>query len=231
MARDLENIANTDPADGDYPSGRVKDSSSPGAGDGVKNNEILHGDWSQFFAKLLRDGSVSPNDLPDNTSNGFQLFEAFLANIRSTSASETEKGTVERATQAEVDAGTDTERFITPNVLQNKSPSWINLTLAVGASVVDGDTPQYRINNKRIELRGRIKTTAAPQGVLFDATPTGNFPLTYCPTVGRHAVPAGIPLNNQGLVNILVGTTGQLYQSDGSEDEISLHGLGWYPLR
>lgn len=76
MARDLQNFPNIIAPSSDYPSGRIKD--DPGDGTGTPVDEETNGDLQQFFAKLLReDPDTTPNDLPDNTTNGFQLYEAF----------------------------------------------------------------------------------------------------------------------------------------------------------
>lgn len=74
MARDLEQQVNVEAPSADYPNGRIKDNS--GIGDGTFVDELVYGDFHQFFAKLMRDANVTPNNLPDNTSNTFQLNEA-----------------------------------------------------------------------------------------------------------------------------------------------------------
>lgn len=38
-----------------------------------------NGDAVQFFAKLMNAAGITPNNLPDNTTNTFQLFTAFTA--------------------------------------------------------------------------------------------------------------------------------------------------------
>lgn len=78
MARNLQNQTNIQPPTADYPSGRIKNDS--GAGDGTPVDESVYGDINQFFAKLMRDAGITPNDLPDNTTNGFQLNQA-LSNL------------------------------------------------------------------------------------------------------------------------------------------------------
>jgi len=123
MAKEIENLTNAEAITGDYPSGRPIDASPSGGGNGTPVDLDLLGDLIQLGAKLIRDGSVTYNDLPDNTTNDFQLFDALIANIRLTVASETEKGTVERATQAEVDAGSDTTRHLTSSTLNAKTSS------------------------------------------------------------------------------------------------------------
>jgi hypothetical protein len=74
MARDLENLPNVDAPSSDYPHGRIRDRS--GSTPGTPVNEEVYGDMHQFFAKLLAEASVTPNNLPDNEYSGFQLFQA-----------------------------------------------------------------------------------------------------------------------------------------------------------
>lgn len=76
MARDIQDLTNTDAPSLDYPYGRVRDISSPGASDGTPVNEEMVGDVLQFFNKLMAEGGVTANGLPDNDYSGFQFFEA-----------------------------------------------------------------------------------------------------------------------------------------------------------
>ena len=62
----------------DFPFGQIKDDS--GNNDGVPVDEQVYGDFHQFFEKLMSDGGVTANGLPDNETNSFQLNEA-LHNI------------------------------------------------------------------------------------------------------------------------------------------------------
>jgi hypothetical protein len=58
----------------DYPFGSIQDDS---AGiDGTPLNRLVHSDQHQFFEKLIEDGEVTANNLPDNSLNGYQLNEA-----------------------------------------------------------------------------------------------------------------------------------------------------------
>jgi len=78
MARNkatLQNIDKSSPAN--YPNGRIKDNT--GSGDGTPVNEFVYGDIHEFFAKLMREGGLTYNDLPDNESQGYQLVEALKA--------------------------------------------------------------------------------------------------------------------------------------------------------
>ena len=80
MARKLENKTNVLAPNGDFPSGDILDDT--GVGDGTPMTRTVYSDIHQFFAKVLRDAETEPkgvfttNDLPENTTNGFQLNEA-----------------------------------------------------------------------------------------------------------------------------------------------------------
>ena len=64
----------TTPISGLNPFGLIKDNPT-----GTKVNVKSQGDQWVFFQKLMNDAGVAPNHLPDNTSNGFQLMDAFNA--------------------------------------------------------------------------------------------------------------------------------------------------------
>jgi len=74
MARLLTSATNVDAGSTDYPNGRVRD--KDGATAGTTYNEVLHGDIIQFFQKLIIDSGIALNGLPDNVTNGYQLYEA-----------------------------------------------------------------------------------------------------------------------------------------------------------
>lgn len=88
--RTVENLNNVEAPDGDYLSGRTKDASPAGSRNGTPVNEALLGDIKEFFEKLMREAGITPNDLPDNTSNGFQLYQAFLNQTKTYTNSEIE---------------------------------------------------------------------------------------------------------------------------------------------
>jgi hypothetical protein len=57
-----------------YPYGAIKD--NPGDGSGTPVNALVYGDFHQFFAKLFSSSGLTANEIVDNATNGFQLFEA-----------------------------------------------------------------------------------------------------------------------------------------------------------
>lgn len=75
MSKGLENLVNTNPATSDYPWKDIKDDT--GAGDGTPLDRISHADYHQTFRKLLALAGITPNNLPDNVTNGYQYVDAF----------------------------------------------------------------------------------------------------------------------------------------------------------
>lgn len=78
--RSLANKTNVVPPDADYPFGRIKD--NPGNNTGTPINELVYGDFHQFFEKLMAESGITPNELPDNEYSGFQLYEALIELIK-----------------------------------------------------------------------------------------------------------------------------------------------------
>lgn len=77
MAVELANKTNVDPPSGPYPFGNIKDET--GLNDGTPVDKAVYADFHQFFAKLLYESFITPNNLPENATNGFQYFDAFRA--------------------------------------------------------------------------------------------------------------------------------------------------------
>jgi hypothetical protein len=101
----------------DYPGGRIQDKNNAvvPAVKGTPITELIYGDIVQFFQRIAQLGSITPNNTPDNVTNGHQLIEALIATIRTQIvASLTNKGVAELSTEAEVMAGSDNERIVTP---------------------------------------------------------------------------------------------------------------------
>ena len=57
---------------GDYPNGRIQDERTP-------VDEFLYGDFHEMKDQLMRRYSIVHNNLPDNTTNGYQFIEALKA--------------------------------------------------------------------------------------------------------------------------------------------------------
>ena len=76
----MVNWPNVSAPTADYPSGRSVDNN--GSQNGTPLNVAVLGDMEQFYEKMLREMGVTPNGLPDNTTNGWQLYSAFLSATR-----------------------------------------------------------------------------------------------------------------------------------------------------
>ena len=77
MARNKANQPNIDGSDlANYPNKRIRD--NDGSGNGTPVDESVYGDLHEFFAKVMRDSKTNYNGLPDNVTNGYQLYDAFL---------------------------------------------------------------------------------------------------------------------------------------------------------
>lgn len=120
MARQLSSIPNIDISDPTgFPAGRIQDEDPPTEGTPV--TEGLYGDIVQFFHKLMRLAGITYNDAAENETVGFQFVDALKAYIRSTAASQTEKGAIEIATEAEAKADVSFTLAITPYTLARRT--------------------------------------------------------------------------------------------------------------
>lgn len=59
-----------------YPYGSLRD--NPGDNTGTPVNTVLLGDTMQLMEKIMAESGITPNGLPDNQSNGWQLYEALM---------------------------------------------------------------------------------------------------------------------------------------------------------
>ena len=109
MAQDLSNASGIE-IDPDYVNGKIKDKQT-------RVNAFINQDIIQFFQKLMSLAGITANNDFDNESNGYQFIDALIAKIRDTSATTTLKGTVEKATTAEAQAGT-VDKFLDAALLQ-----------------------------------------------------------------------------------------------------------------
>lgn len=74
MAIELENKPFTIAPNADYPFGDIQN--RVGATPGTPGSREVYADFHQFFAWILDNSEVTPNNLPDNQTNGFQLVDA-----------------------------------------------------------------------------------------------------------------------------------------------------------
>lgn len=75
MAVKLSNKPGTEAISTDYEFGSIRDQA--GATPGTPVSRLVYGDFHQWFEKLMQLASITHNDLPDNTTNGYQLMQAF----------------------------------------------------------------------------------------------------------------------------------------------------------
>lgn len=80
MAIKLEDKPGVQAPNAAYPFGRPKDNS--GSNDGMPLNVLTHGDFHQFFAKMMDDAGISYNGLPDNNTDGFQYWLALVEAVK-----------------------------------------------------------------------------------------------------------------------------------------------------
>lgn len=80
MALRITDKPNTSPPDSDYIYGNIKD--DDGTDNGTPVNVEVYADFHQFFARLLDQGNITPNGLPDNNYSGFQLYDALISVIK-----------------------------------------------------------------------------------------------------------------------------------------------------
>lgn len=138
MARQLSSVPNTDPPDGEYPGGKIRNDNPPT--DGTPVIEELYGDITQFFHKLMRLAGISYNDLPENETQGFQFIQAMAAYVRTLSANTAERGVAELATNAETQAGIDSQRIVTPAGLESKTATTTRKGIAETATNAETQT-------------------------------------------------------------------------------------------
>lgn len=138
MAIALSAKQNVTAPGGDYPYGDIKD--NDGTNNGTPVNRAVYADFHQFFARLLDQGGVTANGLPDNSTNTFQYFLALIANIRATFATESARGTAEIATTAETNTGTDDARIVTPLKLAGRTATESRTGIAEIATTAEVNT-------------------------------------------------------------------------------------------
>lgn len=73
--RKLENLTNVEAPSIDFPYGDLKNNT--GSNNGTPVNRALLSDVLQFAQKLADEAGIVQNDLDDNETNGWQLYEAF----------------------------------------------------------------------------------------------------------------------------------------------------------
>lgn len=75
----LKNKPQTHPVSPQYPYGDIKDDT--GAEDGTPIDRLVYADLHQLTERMFAKSGIAPNNLPDNATNGFQLYEALIKTI------------------------------------------------------------------------------------------------------------------------------------------------------
>jgi|GEM_PF-3746515 len=76
--RNKANQVNIDNSDlFNYPNGRIRN--NDGSGNGTPVDESVYGDLHETKDKIMRDSKTTYNNLPDNQTNGYQLYEALMS--------------------------------------------------------------------------------------------------------------------------------------------------------
>ena len=190
MARPLNIVPDIEAANAEYPAGRIKNEVAPDVGTPVI--EELYGDIIQVFHKLMRLAGLTYNELPENETTGFQYIEALAKYVRTLSATLTNKGTVELATDAETQGGTDSQRAITPASLESKTATEsrkgiaelaTNAEVQTGTDIVRIVTPAG-LNSKKASASALGLTKKASQLEVNAGTDTdpGSNPLYVAPS-------------------------------------------------
>lgn len=138
MARGISNLTNVDAPGGAYPYGRVRD--NPGDNSGTPVNEAMLGDILQLMHALMAEAGLTFNGQPDNLVDSFQLYDAFKGAVRNQTATTSAFGTVQIATQTQVNTGSDTERPVTPATLAGRTATETRTGIAELATQAETDT-------------------------------------------------------------------------------------------
>lgn len=72
--RKISSLPNSEPDSTDYPLGRIKDESNLEAGTPVV--EATYSDYIQSLGRFIIKSGITPNNLPENKTNGYQLVKA-----------------------------------------------------------------------------------------------------------------------------------------------------------
>ncbi len=115
----LKNKTNVIAPSAENPFGQIRN--DDGSNNGTPVDQLTYNDIHVFFDLLMNEAGIVPNNLPENTTNGFQLNDAIKKLVRLQLASTTERGTVLKATQALVNTGTDEDSFVSPKTFNDRT--------------------------------------------------------------------------------------------------------------
>lgn len=229
MAIKLQNKPNVIPVGGSYPYGDIKD--DDGSGNGTPVNRLVYADLHQFFAKMMDVAAVVFNGLPDNVTNGFQLFTALNTIISTAVASEatlrtTADTTLQTNITSEASARSSADTVLQTNINAKAAivqTPWANLTL-INGWVAGSVTPQYfKDNFGCVHLRGSING-AGNSNVVFANLPAGNRPATTFRKLVNYSSP------NVLFVNIDTGGNADATDGAGSGGTYSLDDINLWTI-
>lgn len=146
MAIRLQSKPNVVAPGAPYPYGRIKDR-VPSVSPGTPVNEVVYGDFHQFFAKLLDDAGITGNDLPENSTNTFQYIIALNTII-----------------SAAVDP------------LNDSTIVWTTSGLVLGSGVTNTSFKFKKTGRNTVKLTGVLTNAAATGGYLMATLPVGYRP-------------------------------------------------------
>lgn len=199
----------------DYPEGSIKNRSAPDVKDGTPLDADWANDHQGFFQSILSYFGVTSNGTPDKVGAS-QYFDALFSN-----PTETLRGMPLKATDAEVQAGTNASKMVTPASLRSayelplgQGQTWQDVT----SSRVIGTT--YTNSTGRTIALSIVRTNSTTD---FE---TGGFI-----TVGGKQV-SYLRLDNEGATAVATITaivpSGQTYKFDGAGSNQT---TTWWELR
>jgi hypothetical protein len=130
---DLSAQATVDNTDPDFVNGKITDLQTI-VGEGI-NQDIV-----QFFQGLIDFVSLAISNQPDNQTNGYDTLTALEAFVRAITANTSLPGTSARATNSEVQGGTNTTKHVTPAGLESKTATETRLGIVEKATTAEAQS-------------------------------------------------------------------------------------------
>jgi hypothetical protein len=182
MAFSLVSKQGVDTPTVEYPYGKPRNNN--GSRNGFPVDEYTHGDYVQFFARLLALGNVVPNNMADNAANGFQYAQAlqnFIQQFTSPKANSESPGLMGTPTAPTAAPGTNTMQIATTafvnaaiNSLVGAAPEVLNTIIELATAL--GNDPNFATTVMNAVSNATSKANAAQAAADF----AGNRPLCVC---------------------------------------------------
>jgi len=182
MARSIQDLTNVNAPSGVNPYGTIKDDT--GSNNGTPVNEAAYGDKHVFFDRLMAKANIAFNGHPDNETNTFQLFEAFVAY--------TNRFVTTSATSVTI-SGSATPTFVVREELNYRPGMMVRIQSASSANnYMYGRVVNYVLNGSNWELTITvIQAGASASGTHTDWT---IYPAVFEPAT-QAQVDAGTDIN------------------------------------